>query len=331
LSASTSSQTPAPPKGPSKGAADGLPLTPKTRPTKPIFAHPGVNKGCPRCQGAAYIVTRHGERAVAQLCPCVGTCPKCTGTGWTTDTETKRLVRCRCQRFLGRIASFNEAMIPARHADSTLANFEPSQASHLPLRQALLDRVRQWEAGKANRGFVLWGEVGRGKTHLMVGVLRELIFEHGITARFIEFSHLLADLKAGFDRGQGPGSLIDPLVRVDVLAVDEMGKGRNTEFEGTVLDELISRRYNALGPILGTTNYTPGPATGHAVANAAMPDASRPALSDRVSERVYSRLVEMVDFIHLDGEDYRERLAVRANPGVGRARASSGATRGRSG
>lgn len=302
------------------GRTDGaLPLPVKSRVTKPVFAHPGVRPDCDRCGGRAYLVRRDGERAVAVLCTCVSTCPRCGGSGWITDPETKRLKRCRCQRFLGRISAFNEAMIPARHADSTLANFQVRHAAHGAVLTALTERVRVWEPGKINRGFILWGDVGRGKTHLMVGVLRELIFEHGVTARFVEFSHLLADLKSGFDRGQGAASLIDPLVRVDILAIDELGKGRNTEFEGTVLDELVSRRYNALGPILGTTNFAPGAATGNAVANAAAPDATRPALADRVSERVYSRMVEMVDMLHLQGEDFRERLAARVNPSVPRA------------
>ena len=84
------------------------------------------------------------------------------------------------------------------------------------------------------------------------------------------FSHLLADLKSGFDRGVGASSLLDPLVQVDVLAIDELGKGRNTEFEGTVLDELVSRRYNAAAPIIGTTNLSGAPGHQKKVPNLAM-------------------------------------------------------------
>ena len=171
--------------------------------------------------------------------------------------------------------------------------------------------LQNYRPGEENRGLVLHGKVGRGKTHLMVAMLRELVFRYGVTVRFVEFSHLLADLKSGFDHGLGAARLIDPLVKVDVLAIDELGKGRNTEFEGTVLDELVSRRYNAAGTILATTNYDPDAnPTGRATANAAevaMGAKAPPGLVDRVGPRVYSRLLEMSDFLEVDGPDHRRQ------------------------
>ncbi len=183
--------------------------------------------------------------------------------------------------------------------------------------------LEQYQPGEENRGLILYGKVGRGKTHLMVALLQELIFRYGVRVRFVEFSHLLADLKSGFDHGLGTARLIDPLVQVDVLAIDELGKGRNTEFEGTVLDELISRRYNAAATILATTNYPPdGPPTGDAIANAAaiaLQAAPVPTLVDRVGARVHSRLQEMCDFLPVDGPDFRALLrhARREDPPSG--------------
>ena len=129
---------------------------------------------------------------------------------------------------------------------------------------------------------------------------------YGVTVRFVEFSHLVGDIKAGFDAGRGSHTSLDPLVRVDVLVIDELGKGRNTEFEGTVVDELVSRRYNAAGTILATTNYAPGAATGKAAPNFASARPAAPSLADRVGDRVYSRLREMSDFVPCDGPDWRE-------------------------
>jgi len=99
-----------------------------------------------------------------------------------------------------------------------------------------------------------------------------------------------------------------------VLAIDELGKGRNTEFEGTVLDELVSRRYNAGRTILATTNYTPGVSQG--IATPEFATGKRPALIDRVGDRVYSRLVEMCSMVQIEGEEYRLKLAEKrlSNP-----------------
>lgn len=274
--------------------------------------HPGALRDCPDCRGESYLVERNDAYAVAQLCGCVRTCPVCKDTGFvaTSDTFRAPLTRCACMAFKERIRRFNAAGIPARHAHCTLVSFDPSDKKVTPIFGEVRKYLQSYHAGESNRGLVLYGEVGRGKTHLMVAVLRELIFSHGVSGRFVEFSHLIADLKSQFDRGQGAADLLDRLTGVQVLAIDELGKGRNTEFEGTVVDELISRFYNASKTVLATTNYAPGPPTGQATPNlstAGRRTDDRPKLVDRVGDRVYSRIEEMCDFYPLMGGDYRLR------------------------
>lgn len=281
--------------------------------TEELF-HPGARRRCRSCHGRGISVSRDGALAVAVPCSCVGECPTCGGSGFVAVGEGFRAprTRCDCMRVDARRRTFNEAHIPGRYADATLASFDATRGSG-PAFVVLNRYLQQYRAKEDNRGFVLHGAVGRGKTHLMIGVLRELILRFGVTARFIEFSHLLADLKLSFDRG-GTAELVEPLSQVRVLAIDELGKGRNTEFEGTVLDEIVSRRYNASATILATTNFVPGAPTGRPVANQAESAEHRvePTLADRVSERVYSRLREMSDFIPVGGDDYREVGRVKA-------------------
>lgn len=271
--------------------------------------HPGANPDCPRCRGDGYGVARAGAYAVAHPCSCLVACPDCRGTGFVATSDQPRAPRrrCRCQGLTSRIAAFNEAHIPARHATSTRSGFKatgPRTSGFVKV----ADWLTRFDPTGENRGLVLWGEVGRGKTHLAVAVLRELAFTRGVRVKFVEFSHLLADLRAGFDVGRGMAPLMDPLVKVDVLAIDELGKGLRTDFELNVVDELISRRYNAMKPILATTNYAPRPATGRVTANpaeVALGQVALPSLEDRVGERVFSRLRETADFVELRGDDWR--------------------------
>ena len=102
---------------------------------------------------------------------------------------------------------------------------------------------------------MLTGEVGRGKTHLLIGICKTLIFEYGIPTRFVEFSRLLSLLKESYSKGLSDSKIITELVNIDVLAIDELGKGRLTEWEMTIIDEIISRRYNAMKTLIGTSNY----------------------------------------------------------------------------
>ncbi len=84
-----------------------------------------------------------------------------------------------------------------------------------------------------------------------------------------------------------------------MLVIDELGKGRSNEWELNILDQLISKRYNASRMTLITTNYVTreiAKATGN----------SDEILEVRVGERIASRLFEMCELIHLEGRDYRK-------------------------
>ncbi len=280
-------------------------------------AHPGADPGCRSCNGFGFVVVPEGEVARTAPCECAKPCPLCRGTGFVARSEAFRAprARCLCQVFAARAAALDAVGIPARHAGSTRASFVPQDK----LQTAVLGQVSQFVAAFTashgdTRGLVLYGDVGRGKTHLLVALLRELVVDHGVRARFVEFSHLLSDLKAGFDRGQGTAALIDPLVEVDVLGIDELGKGRATDFEATVIDEIVSRRYNAMRPVLATTNFAPGEPTARPTGNAAGAQLGLerpPTLADRVGDRVYSRLRETCDFVPVRGDDYRQRRRAR--------------------
>lgn len=279
----------------------------KRRSTFP--SHPGVDPSCRHCKGESFVVEPIGEHAHARLCTCVKTCSECRGTGLVARGPERLAPKgaCRCRVTTNRIARFNQAQVPSRHAHCTLATFEPNKNIKV---FAVVNRwIAEYDPKGRNRGIVLYGDVGRGKTHLMVAILRELIFRHGVSARFVEFSHLIADLKGTFDKGGGASEILEPLTTVQVLAVDELGKGRNTEYEGTVVDELISRRYNAASTIVGTSNYGPGPQKGRPAPNLAATDHAEdnPRLVDRVGHRVYSRLEEMADFHELKGPDHRQK------------------------
>lgn len=136
-------------------------------------------------------------------------------------------------------------------------------------------------------------------------MLREIVFRHGIAARFVEFTHLLASIREGYDRNESEAKLLGPLVRVPLLVIDELGKGRGTEFERKTLDDIISRRYNSRsGPIIATTNFPPrAPKTrqeGDSLATGVVT-----TLPEVLGERVWSRVVEGHKFVEAVGDDFR--------------------------
>lgn len=273
----------------------------------------GARPDCPACAGRGYVVEPGRFHATARTCECVPACTRCGGTGFVPVVldGSRYMGRCRCQALPDRIALFNKAGIPARHASSTFESYDrsvPGAEANYRMARTLLEN---YTPRQENRGAVFFGRVGCGKTHLLVALVRELIMVHGEEVRFVEFSHLLAQLKAGFDEGVGEATILRPLVEVPVLAIDELGKGRGSEWELTIIDALISHRYNAMATTLATTNFRPGHVTGQVEANLATFHSrpshglQGPTLADRVGERVFSRLKEMCTFVPFSGEDYR--------------------------
>ena len=279
----------------------------------PPPSEPG--RSCPDCGGHGIAFQTVGEYAVARRCGCMESCPRCLDSGTVTALVdgVPRTGRCRCQRPKDRARLFSAAQIPGRYTRATLETYTQGIIRHAPENMTVLQDISrwmaQWRPGQENRGLILHGPVGRGKTHLLVAVVRDLILRHGIPARFVEFTRLLSQLKAGYSAGRSGSDVIDPLVDIPVLAIDELGKGRLTDWELTVIDEVISRRYNAMACTLGSTNFRPAPATGAAPANAALVDVNPQTLGDRVGDRVLSRIQEMCDFVELSGRDFRTLLA----------------------
>lgn len=255
--------------------------------------------------GEGFVIEAVGGQALARVLP-RPPCPWCGGEGRreVVVDGAPRVARCRCQKLPDRVALYNAAQIPARHAGCTMEGFRLDLPGVKPGWQATRGWLDRYRPGEENLGLILEGEPGRGKTHLLCAALRELVFRHGVAVRFIEFTHLLSAMKESFDRKDG-GVTLTPLVQVPVLAVDELGKGRKTDWELAVVDEIVSRRYNARGTLLGTTNFPSRPPARRPDTPDTLALPGIETLADRIGERSFSRLKETVTFAPALGEDYR--------------------------
>ena len=283
-------------------------------------------ESCTSCDRNRYVIEKTRDVTRAQICDdCFEVCPACDGQQFRYETNDRgyRIAReCPvCGALKRRLEAFNSAEIPRRHSDSTLSptSFrvrKPKQGSKQgrpignlrQVRSRLFNWARGFEPGE--RGFLLHGSVGTGKTHLLVGTVRYLTLDKGIPARFVEFTHLLSDLRRQFDRGRGETEILGPLIDLPVLAIDELGKGRNTDWQLSIIDEIISKRYNRNLTTLFTTNYpleADALPSGDATSSDFHRSATASTLKERVGERVFSRLFDMADFVEIDAPDYRRR------------------------
>jgi DNA-directed RNA polymerase subunit RPC12/RpoP len=101
---------------------------------------------------------------------------------------------------------------------------------------------------------LIFGPVGRGKTHLATALLIEELKDHGF-GKWIGCARLVGDLRRSFDGGKGGGSVVmSELLRTPFLVLDDFPPDHMTEFALGTLTELMHARYDSMLHTVVTTN-----------------------------------------------------------------------------
>jgi len=215
--------------------------------------------------------------------------------------EIKQELACDCRQRPAELWQ-RANLPPGRFDDLTLADldwaaFEPPEAATFI--QDYTDHLETWLA--EGMGLTLTGNVGTGKTHAAVGLVK-LACGLGIETRFSTMADLLGRIKATYDRdndhrranGERETDVLDELAAVPLLALDDLGTENPTAWARDRLYTLVNRRYLAQRPVIATTNLSPE------------------ELASRLGERTISRLCGATLVVGLRGTDHRERVKRQA-------------------
>lgn len=184
-------------------------------------------------------------------------CPFCGDTGFVLaaggEPGAARTARpCACQSKARQAKREGDSGIPRLYARCSFANFQAG-----PGQQAALDAAQEIAASYPvhEKGLMLHGAAGCGKTHLAVAIAGALI-GRGRAVRFVEYGALLDALRSTYDGGANEGEVIAPYVDAPILILDDLGARRMTEWTLDIVTRIVDRRYahHPDGLLVITTN-----------------------------------------------------------------------------
>jgi DNA replication protein DnaC len=250
-------------------------------------------------------------------------CPFCEGTGWKTvsrgsndsrNTSERRVTRCDCQLRARAQSLLAAAHIPRRYEHCELTNYDTDfPGAHPSLADAhfVAANFAQKCDPRGDKGLLIIGKIGTGKTHLAVGILKDLIAHRGISCLFYDYRELLKEIQNSYNASVQSTELdvLRPVFETDVLVLDELGAVKPTEWVWDTVSLILNTRYNDNRTTIITTNFDDQPAAGATTSISPARAASRSeTLGDRIGERMRSRLHEMCRILTLDGADFRQKF-----------------------
>ena len=175
--------------------------------------------------------------------------------------------------------------------------------------------------GSSEKGLLLMGPSGVGKTHLAVAALKELI-QRGHAGLFCDYRELLKEIQASYNPASESTEMgiLEPIRTVEILVLDDLGASKPSDWVRDIVGIVLNARYNEKRTTIITTNYVDNPSAVGEVASLPSGKLVAPvredALEQRIGTRMRSRLYELCKNVEIYAPDFR-----REKTQAGRARA----------
>lgn len=228
-------------------------------------------------------------------------CRKCNGTGWITikrdDKEFAQ--KCDCLKTDILLTKAEKANIPQRFVNAKLDSYYPDKDCPSQGKAQKIVRKFIHDFPSVSRGLLIQGSIGLGKTFLLCTIAAELMEKfNNIDIYYIDWNDLLREMRSGEGHATRDFSaihqLIDKLVNVDLLLFDELGASGMSPWVFDNIYYLFNKRYNNQKVTVCASNYLDKSLN------------NQETLSQRIGERIRSRLYEMTEVVEIYGKDMRK-------------------------
>lgn len=222
-------------------------------------------------------------------------CQKCNGSGMEV-VPGKGARICDCQKRQNETNPFEKVRVPRRYLSCHFNSFKPEHPSQAEAARFAMQFTQEYPA--VDRGLLIMGNVGVGKTHLAVSILKGLT-ERGFSCLFYEFGALLKEIQDSYNSNTHTSELgvLAPVLNAEILVLDELGASKPTDWVKDTMAHIINTRYNDNKFTIFTTNYLD-----------TRPTDREETLEDRIGVRLRSRLYEMCRTVEVSGNDFRRKI-----------------------
>ena len=200
----------------------------------------------------------------------------------------------------------DNAKIPLRYAHCELNEFAIPHSPDRSLEKAKIAAEKFVDEYPMSPpfGLLFVGPQGVGKTHLAVGIIKKLIREKSIPCLFRTFPELLKEIENSYNPISQASelSLLEPILETEVLVLDELGAQNPSSWVRDTVGYVLNYRYNENKVTILTTNYLDKEERRDV--KVGITD----TLSERIGDRMRSRLFEMCKTIRMDGKDFRKEV-----------------------
>jgi DNA replication protein DnaC len=257
----------------------------------------------------------------------VENCPICSGLGLkivqrSDGTQFAQDCVCRIERRAARI--LRNARIPRRYEFCSLDSYETMHSSATKSVKKGLSVSRKFAEGYPldtnGKGLLFVGAAGLGKTHLAIGILKNLITERGATGIFWEHKELLENLRSTYSgrNTRAEAEMLKTVITCDLLVLDDLGEITPSDWTWDTTSYILSSRYNEDRSTIITSNLPNNPPSisfdepidnfASKATQEAQKAMTKRTLGDRIGDRIWSRLQEMCVVVEMNGEDFRQKV-----------------------
>jgi len=216
------------------------------------------------------------------------------------EEQERKLLWERTQR-LNKYSGMGERLL-----QSTFDTFEPHADYATKMLKGAKSYTEIFEQNLPRRGMPLpirngimfIGNMGTGKTHISAAIANNLI-SRGIKVICMSERGLLGKIRQSYsERNVSEKEILDTYLKVPLLVIDDLGKEKATDWTLSTLYAIVDGRYEAVMPIVITTNYDPE----------SLISRLTPAGSDTTTaECILDRLKQMCHTSVNDGESWRSK------------------------